>query len=158
MAALCSSTAEVRAAWATVAGSCETGAMLAAPLLNSWLPETQFLVIRRDTSEVIDSLRYMLGQRVDTAEIYARAAMLDKFAAVNKVPVVAYEALQEQHVCEGIYAHLTGNPCPAGRWDHMARLNIQVERKAWVQTLIDNKVSLTKLKAELAQLVEAQNG
>ena len=158
MATLCPSTAEVRRVWSTVEGSCETGAMIAGPLLKKWFPETTFMVIRRDTQEVIDSLRYFLGPYFDAGEIRARAAMLDKFAADNKIAAVDYVALADKTMCEALFLHLTGRYCPAGWWDRMARLNIQIDNKSWLRMLIQNRSRLQKLKDDLArEIQESEN-
>jgi len=124
-------------------------ALIAGPLLKTWLPETQFLVVRRDTDAVIESLSFYLGSRFNQQEVRERADMLNKFAKDNKVPVVDFEALEQKLTCEGVFTHLTGRDCPAGWWDKMARLNIQVEKHAWFDMLIRDRQRITALKADV---------
>jgi hypothetical protein len=135
---------------AGMAGTCETGAMFAWPLLRRMLPEVTFAVVRRDPRAVCASLeRFGLNGYLE--EMQARAALLDEIAALPGVLSVDADSLANPGVCSALFAHCTGRAMSARWWGHMAALNVQVDMPSRIDRLVRNADRIAALKAEVAR-------
>lgn len=109
-----------------LAGTCETGAGFAAPLIRKRFPDCKFAVIVRDPSEVAASLA-KFGITGQEAELERRIGDLADIAKDPDVLAVNFSDLDKLETCRSLYEHCLGRPLDAAWWAQIATLNIQVD-------------------------------
>lgn len=137
------------------AGTVETGAQDAWPLLRLAMPTSKFVVIRRPVAEVIASLA-RFGVTGQDSELARRDAVLDELEAHGALSI-PYQALSDARVCADLYEHLFGLAFDFGWWRFMDAQNIQIDVPAQLEFLAGRRQAIDGLKAEVQRLLEAPN-
>lgn len=136
------------------AGTCETGAAFAWPLIRQLLPDVVFAVIRRDPADVTRSLE-RFGLVGYGEEMAARDRLLDEIAAQPGALSVDFNRLAEQGECSRIYDHCRGGAMPVGWWRHMDALNIQVDMARELRFLAENHGRIEAFKSTVRGMIDA---
>lgn len=131
-------------------GTCETGAVVAWRLLLAKLPGVRFLVVRRKLEEVQASFARLQVELVP-GELEARAEMLDLIGQNSRVKVVEFHSLGNPEVGQEVFEYCLDIPWDRRWWEHLSRLNIQVDIHARLQQLHRNAAKLAFLQEEIVR-------
>lgn len=134
------------------AGTCETGAAFAWPLIRQQLPEARFAVIRRDPAAVIRSLE-ALGITGQEGEMWGRARDLDRISAEPGTLTIDFDDLQAPWRANELYEHCTGRRAPMGWAQHLGQKNIQVDLPAELALLSARRPKIEALKRACRELL-----
>lgn len=131
------------------AGSCETGASFAWPLIKRLLPDSKFAVILRDPEEVIASVaRIGFGdQRVEIRNRYLQLRRID----TDLAPVWWWHELDNEARVAALYSHCTGREMDLDWWSKLRRLNIQIDAQQRIGAIRDNLGNIEALKADVRE-------
>ena len=135
-----------------LAGTCETGAMMAWRVIKYRMPEAKLVVIQRPTTDVAFSLG-RVGLYPGLLELEQRKTYLEAISRLDGVKTFSFHQLARQDVCEYIYEFCNDEPCPEGRWAYFAQFNIQVEIQQRMKKLKANAEAIAKLKASVMKEV-----
>lgn len=130
------------------AGTCETGAAFAYPLIRQLIPDCRFAVVRRPVAEVVGSFE-RLGITGLGPEMERRDRDLDAICAQRDVLTVDYADLKRQDTCAALYAHCRNAAMDLERWARLDGLNIQVDIVRQLTRLETNRSRIAGLKAEV---------
>lgn len=149
----CSSPAEFAERLRTeVAGTCETGAAFAAPLIRKMVPGVRFVTVRRPIDEVIESLARCGITGVDE-EMLLRARQLSEIERDHDVLRIDYHDLIKPSVCAQVFQFCAGRPMPGAWWAVMDPLNIQVDMVRQLALLARNRPQIEALKAQAMEMM-----
>lgn len=135
-----------------LAGTCETGAAFAAPLIKRLAPETRFVTVRRPVAHVLASLA-RLGLTGLESEMRQRDAQLDAIERDPECLRIDYDDLGRPGPCADIYEFCTGLARDAQWWAALAPLNIQVDMTRQLALLQINAERIVALKAQVAEMM-----
>jgi len=133
-----------------LAGTCETGAGFAWPLIKAEMPDVRPLVVRRPAPEVVASLE-RFGITGVAGEMQRREAHLAEISADPRTLTVDYASLTDPAICAGVYSHCLGAAMPLAWWRQLDPINIQVDMKRQLERLGAARESIAALKAEVAR-------
>lgn len=136
-----------------LAGSCETGAAFAAPLIRRLIPDAVFATVRRPVEEVCASLaRFGLTGLED--EMQSRDKALDDIEAANPDALrIEFKDLIKATACDHIHLHCTGLPMDGAWWAAMDPLNIQVDMARQIALITRNAVQIEELKWQARRMM-----
>lgn len=148
-----SSVSELAGHLRSLAGSVETGAVIGWRALRAALPESRFLVLRRDPTEVIMSLHRAGIPYTEELllEISARDAMLDQLSAEPGVTSIDYGLLGTAGVACWLMEELLGVEFCPDRWHRMEGLNIQINLLARMASLQRHEAGLLAIREEVSR-------
>jgi hypothetical protein len=135
-----------------LAGTCETGAAFAWPLIRGMLPEARFVVVWREPAEVARSLARFGWHDVED-ELQARARHMAEIAALPGTLSVEVEGLADERTANGVYRHCHGRDAPAGWWAGLDRLNVQVDMSRQIRLLTERRPQIEAMKAEARRMM-----
>lgn len=138
------------------AGTAETAAVEAWPLIREAFPQARVAVVFRPIEEVRASL-IRAGVPVDAAVMEALEKRLEAMTELARQPLVmslSYAALSNKEVCADLFTHLTGEKFDSGWWDMMSGANIQIDMPRRLQRLVERGPQHEVLKVELAEALE----
>lgn len=137
-----------------MAGTCETGAAFAAPLIRQMIPDVRFVTIRRSITQVCASLaRFGIVDVED--EMAERDMALD--AIERRYPDtmrLEFADLIRPTVCGVLHQFCTGLPMDGVWWAALDALNIQVDMARQLALLHANAGQIAGLKAQAAEMLE----
>lgn len=129
-----------------LAGTCETGAAFAWPLIKKRLPEARIAVVVRAPAEVCASLA-RFGFTGIEAEIAERSRQLERISAAAGVVTIQYQHLTDPQACARLHHHCTGRDMDMAWWRHMDGMNVQVDMAKRTALLHRNGPQIAALKA-----------
>lgn len=136
-----------------MAGTVETGAMVAWRLIRARLPESKFVTIRRPVEEVYRSLT-ALGIEAQPDELEVKnAALAQIFLEDRSSGMYSFENLKDVGCREIMFNDLYGVPLDV-EWDRSFDRNIQIDMRERIAKLIANQDKIANLK-RLAREQEA---
>lgn len=136
-----------------LAGTCETGAAFAAPLIKHMAPEVRFMTVRRPVSQVCASLARFEIVGVEQ-EMLDRDEQLDAIErTIPGVLRVDFADLIRPTVCAQAYQFCTGQVMDGAWWAAMDALNIQVDMARQMALLRANAPRIAGLKAQAAEML-----
>lgn len=130
-----------------LAGTCETAAALAWPLLAKAMPGGKVVTIRRPIEEVERSLANFGIQGVRD-ELALRDAALDAAEAAGALSI-PFAELEDVNCCAWLYEHLTGAPFDFNHWQRWSRTNSQVDMPVVLARQAERASQLAGLRAEV---------
>lgn len=136
-----------------LAGTCETGAGFAWPLVRVMMPQSKIIVVRRKVHEVIHSLS-AVGFTNQEQEMEERDRLLTLISASPGVTTIGYDDLDKSAVLEWLYGDLTGKPLDLAWLNKVASVNIQLKMKDRLARLAGRANAIANLKAQVRQRVE----
>jgi hypothetical protein len=135
---------------ASLAGTCETGAAFAWPLIRQMIPDARCAVVWRDPMEVAASLA-RLGFPGQESEMVQRAEQLADLTRGPGVRSFAWTDLGREDTARTLYRHCRRAEAPADLWRRLDPLNIQVDMRRRVAALTASRQQTAMLKAEVAR-------
>lgn len=127
------------------AGTCETGAAFAAPVIRKLVPDVKIVVIRRDVWEVSQSLDGLeLGWHLQ--EMTQRARDLANLSAQSGVLTKTFHELETFEACDEIHRFCLGEPADRLWWEKMSRTNVQIDIPWQMSRLKENAGGIAALK------------
>lgn len=129
-------------------GTVETSAMLGWRTIRAALPEARIIVLRRPLGEVIFSFN-KLGQKIDFEDLARREAMLADCGQSQGVRNIQVRELDYASTGKWLFERCLGQPWDEAWWNHVRRLNIQINFAERVAFLQRNAERLALLKAEI---------
>ena len=135
-----------------LAGSCETGAMMAWRVIKHKMPEAKLVVINRSTMDVAFSLG-RCGLFPGLLELEQRKTYLEAISRLDGVKTYSFQQLARKDVCEQLYEFCNDEPAPTGWWEYYADFNIQVDMEKRMAKLEANAEAIAGLKASVMQEV-----
>src|SRR6185312_13997111 len=134
-----------------IAGTVETGAMVAGKLLRHAMPSARFLVVRRPVEAVEQSLSRcgVTGMR---EELERRDALLDSLVRDCSAGVVEYADLANPQACAEVFQYCLGVPFDPEWHRAMAERNIQTDIASVLRRTHQNAEAIAALKAEVTDL------
>ena len=129
-------------------GTCETGAAFAWRLIRRMKPDCKFVVVKRDPSEVCESLE-RFGLRGQMVEMISRFVHLSEIAIQPGTLYVEYARLGEMETCKRIFEFCLDEPFDRAWWERLDAINIQVDMPAWLRHLSSNRDRIEALKADV---------
>lgn len=139
-----------------LAGTCETGASFAWPLVRLELPTARVVVIRRSASDVTASLEKQ-GVMGQGDEMLTREAQLKTISASPGVTTITFADLEKPAVLEWVYEHLTGLKLDPSWLGQMAAVNIQLKMGERLRRLDERREAISGLKAQVRKRLEWLN-
>ncbi len=129
-------------------GTVETGAELGWKLIRARLPESKFLVIRRDIDEVEDSLeaKGITGVREELEE---RELMLEAISSLSGTETFQYSDLKIKRVGKWIWEYLLPVPFDEDWWRRCSALNIQIDMEFRKRQFVEKAESLALLRSNI---------
>lgn len=138
-----------------LAGTCETGAAFAWPLIRRLVPGLRTIVVWRNPIEVANSLE-RFGFRDQLPEMLNRTAFLRSVATQDGVMSVNFGALALRTTCRAVYEFATQAPFDVEAWARLDAMNIQVDMRRRIDRLIERGPAISRLKADVERrLVDA---
>ena len=135
-----------------LAGTCETGAMMAWRVIKHRMPEAKLVVIQRPTADVAFSLG-RCGLFPGLLELEQRKTYLEAISRLEGTKTFSFQQLERKDVCEHLYEFCNGEQAPEGRWEYFADFNIQVDMQKRMQKLKANAEAIAGLKASVMREV-----
>ena len=135
-----------------LAGTCETGAMMAWRVIKHRMPEAKLVVIQRPTADVAFSLG-RCGLFPGLLELEHRKTYLEAISRLEGTKTLSFQQLERKDVCEHLYEFCNGEQAPEGRWEYFADFNIQVDMQKRMQKLKANAEAIAGLKASVMREV-----
>ena len=151
----CASVADFTKALGQHIGTVETGMAVAWPVLKRHFPESRFIVVRRDTAEVIASLAKFGISGVER-EIEERAKAIDQFSRRVGVMTIQYPSLTDISVCAWLFQNCLGLNFDGGWWAALNEVNIQVDVAAQIAKTAEDKERLDRFKQEVRKRLPAE--
>jgi ribosomal protein S18 acetylase RimI-like enzyme len=126
-------------------GSVETGAVPWWRLARHYRPDLKMAVIRRDRSQVMESLMaFGLFDRDKLPVVLARYdRALDRAAAAPGCLSVGFDELADEAVCAKLFEHCLGLPFDLAWWEALADQNLQVNLRAQLAYVAANQPQIT---------------
>ena len=135
-----------------LAGSCETGAMMAWRVLKHRMPEAKMVVIQRPVADVAFSLaNFKIYPGL--LELEQRKTYLEAISRLPNTKTFSFAQLARKDVCEHLYEFCNEETAPEGHWDFYSDFNIQVDMGKRLKKLQTNAESIAKLKASVMREV-----
>ena len=131
-----------------LAGSCETGAMMAWRIIRHRMPEAKLVVIQRPVSAVAFSLG-RCGLYPGLLELEHRKTYLEAISRLDGTKTISFNQLARKDVCEFLYQFCNGEAPAKGRWEYFADFNIQVSMPERLAKLQANAKALAELKGSV---------
>jgi len=128
-----------------LAGTCETGAMMAWRVLKYKMPEAKMVVIQRPAAEVAFSLG-RCGLFPGLLELEQRKIYLEAISRLEGTKTFSFNQLKRKDICEYIYKFCNDEAPPVGWWEYYSDFNIQVDMQKRVEKLKTNAEAIAKLK------------
>ena len=134
-------------------GTVETGMVMGWKLINKFVPNIKTVVIRRPLEDIKASLK-KFGLESD-AELEQRNKLLDEVAAQPGVMSFDFHDLNTEEACKSIFEYCLELPFDRKWWKLMRNKNIQIDLKAQMEKIQENKEAIEALKLQAMKLLEA---
>lgn len=146
----CATPEEFQASLRRMAGTCETGAAFAWPLIRREMPDARLAVVRRDFHEVAESLaKHGLVDQTD--EMRIRALQLDALSDQPGVFTIDYHEMDGSRGVALAQFCVGATRYDAKRWHGYKCVDVQVNIPTVLARLAHNAPRIAALKAEVAR-------
>lgn len=135
------------AIWRGLAGTVETGAAEAWPILRRAMPACRIVVISRPLDEVEHAL-CRAGFPAPPDVLRARATALRDLSEQPGVVTIPYAELDEPSNAVALHEHCLGARMYEPLWQHMLGVRVTVDRERRLGALAERAPAIAALKAE----------
>ena len=137
-------------------GTVETGAVIGWREIRKQMPNAQLVVVRRDVEEVVQNLK-TFDLPMDYGDIRYKAALLDELSEQPGVVTIPFKSLAQEFTCAWLYELCTKLTIPSGWWEHVSKIDIQIDLYAHTQKLIARKDAIERFKNSLGSVDARQS-
>lgn len=133
-------------------GICETGFVMAWPVLKRYFPKARFVVVRRPVKDVREELlrfrwEFMPGHL---------EWMVDRLNEVSNLPgtlTIDFADLNNEETCKRVFEHCLGQPFDREWWTYWRDKNIQIDMDKRLRRLAERAPAMQNLVGECEDLM-----